>query len=362
MEARAYQLEASRTVKINWENKHGPDIAILGAIGELGSLASVLKKQQRDNGAYADFDAHFAEEVGDILWYVTTIASRINITLDTWPLLEEDNKKINRFDVVYTLLGQVQSLNNNKSLLFSPTIVSTELENVIDNIFVNLQKLSSSINTELASIADDNVSKTLGYWSNFPGLPARKFDKNYPFYESLPRKFEIEFLSLEDGSSSIMRMNGIQLGDRLTDNSYEDDGYRFHDVFHIAGASLLGWSPVFRRLLKAKRKSNPKIDEVEDGARAAIAEEAIINHIYNYARPTFLRDVRWVDLGLIKQIQSLVRGYEVSDCEPWEWQHCILESYRIFRELTEKGEGILRVDAETRTLTLLPIPAMKSFP
>ena len=42
----------------------------------------------------------------------------------------------------------------------------------------------------------------------------------------------------------------------------------FHDVFHLAYAAVLGWSPTTRALLKIKRKSRPEIDENEDGARA----------------------------------------------------------------------------------------------
>ena len=62
--------------------------------------------------------------------------------------------------------------------------------------------------------------------------------------------------------------NGVNTGDRLTDNALEPDDYRFHDVFHYAYAAVLTWSPVTRSLLRLKRKSKPKLDEVEDGALA----------------------------------------------------------------------------------------------
>ncbi|MFX5743284.1 pyrophosphatase, partial [Acinetobacter baumannii] len=64
------------------------------------------------------------------------------------------------------------------------------------------------------------------------------------------------------------RSGGVFVGDRLTDNAAEPDDYRFHDVFHYAYIAVLGWSPVIRSLLRLKRKSVPKIDEVDDGARA----------------------------------------------------------------------------------------------
>ena len=66
----------------------------------------------------------------------------------------------------------------------------------------------------------------------------------------------------------IQQCNGINIGDRLTDNKTEEDDYRFHDVFHLAYAAILGWSPVTRSLFKVKRKSDPKTDETQDGARA----------------------------------------------------------------------------------------------
>lgn len=353
MDAKKFQEEAARTVRINWASLNGPDIAILGAIGELGSLASVLKKRQRDQNAYNDFELHFAEEIGDILWYVVTMATRMKIVLHDWPTSEEVTHDV--FELIYMLLDHVYSLHKRRDLLTNPEPVPNETYKLIQDILSNLQHLANSINQNLSVIASNCINKTMSYWAHCSGIPARQFDNDFPSYEQLPRRFEIEFLPVGDSDTTIMRMNGIQLGDRLTDNSYEDDGYRFHDVFHIAGAGLLGWSPVFRRLLKAKRKSIPKIDEVEDGARAAIIEEAIINHIYDYARPNFLENISRVDLDLIKRVQRLVRGYEVSDCEPWEWQHCILESYRIFRELKNTGSGVLSVDADARTLTLLPI-------
>lgn len=353
MDAKRFQEEAARTVRINWAQHRGPDIAILGAIGELGSLASVLKKRQRDQHAYSDFELHFSEEIGDVLWYVVTMASRMNITLRDWPTSDELEHDV--FDLTYTLLDHIYLLHKNRHLLIDQSPVSDGTNKLVQDILANLQHLAKCINQNLSVIASNCINKTMSYWAHPAGIPARQFDGDFPHYEQLPRKFEIEFLPLEQPNTTIMRMNRIQLGDRLTDNSYEDDGYRFHDVFHIAGAGLLGWSPVFRRLLKAKRKSQPQIDEVEDGARAAIIEEAIINHIYDYARPSFLEDITRVDLDLIKRVQRLVRGYEVSDCEPWEWQHCILESYRIFRELKKTGSGLLCVDANTRTLTLLPI-------
>lgn len=352
MEANEYQLEAKRTDRINWEHEHGPDIALLGIIGEFGSLASVVKKHQRDKEAYSNFREHFLEELGDLLWYVSTAASRLNIKLAPWPTPLNTSKTI--FEGIYQLQILISNLTDHKNFLSSPeSSTNQNLASIIQEIIETLQDLAHLMNSSLTSIARSGNDKNLAYWSNFNDLPARKFDKNFPDYEQLPRKFEIDFMSIDNQSALIIRMNGLAIGDRLTDNSYQDDGYRFHDIFHIAGAATLGWSPVFRRMLNLKRKSDPRIDEIEDGARAAIIEEAVINHIYDYARPNFLEGVKRVDLDLIKRIQDLVRGYEVAECEPWEWQDCILKGYELFRILKSKKGGRIAVDAEERTLEFL---------
>ena len=46
--------------------------------------------------------------------------------------------------------------------------------------------------------------------------------------------------------STLLKSGGFLLGDRLTDNHLPEDDYRFHDVFHLAFAAVLGWSPTTR--------------------------------------------------------------------------------------------------------------------
>jgi hypothetical protein len=57
-----------------------------------------------------------------------------------------------------------------------------------------------------------------------------------------------------------LRRNDVNIRDRLTDDKAEEDDYRFHDVFHLAHAAILGWSPVTRALFKVKRKSRQNLD------------------------------------------------------------------------------------------------------
>jgi len=197
--------------------------------------------------------------------------------------------------------------------------------------------------------------------------PAHCFDERFEEYEQLPRVFVIEFLEIQNKINSkdkeqeeesnnelIVRMNDVQLGDRLTDNSWELDGYRYHDIFHMAGAVLLGWSPVFRRMLKKKRKSDKEVDEKEDGARAAVIEEALVSQVYDYGEfHNFSNELKSIDINVIKNICRMVRNYEAKNIKPWEWKHYMLSSYAIFRKIRSGFSGKIEFDADNRQISII---------
>lgn len=170
----------------------------------------------------------------------------------------------------------------------------------------------------------------------------------------------MDFIELpgRSGPSVVQQLNGVFIGDRLTDNSNEPDDYRFHDVFHLAYMAYLGWSPVMRGLLKLKRKSNPIIDENEDGARAMIIEEGIATWIFNHAkRRKFYKGIKEGELeySLLKQIHSMVEGYEVHKCPLWQWELAILKGFEVFRELRSVRSGSVVVDMSNHQLTFHPL-------
>src|SRR5258705_9469438 len=102
-------------------------------------------------------------------------------------------------------------------------------------------------------------------------------DTAFKISEEFPKKFEISFKEISQGKKNMVqvKLNDFQVGDVISDNAYENDYYRYHDIFHYTFATMLEWSPCTRAMMKRKRKSDPVIDEVEDGARATITEEAI---------------------------------------------------------------------------------------
>src|SRR6185295_12674216 len=108
-----------------------------------------------------------------------------------------------------------------------------------------------------AEVVRMNIAKTCGRFLDPKVEDLPTFDLQYTPEEQLPINFEITVNQRSSGRS-YMQWNGVYLGDPLTDNIRDPDGFRFHDVFHFAHAAILHWSPTFRALIKHKRKSVPK--------------------------------------------------------------------------------------------------------
>jgi NTP pyrophosphatase (non-canonical NTP hydrolase) len=124
-----------------------------------------------------------------------------------------------------------------------------------------LAEIATRFDLKLEDIAAENIAKT-EFLFNFGNLN----DSDFPSDQRFPRELDIRF---DDDGTRLQLFRGNEpIGAPLTDNAYDDDGYRYHDAVHLAYMTVLGWSPVMRSLLKCKRKSKRKVDEVEDGARA----------------------------------------------------------------------------------------------
>jgi NTP pyrophosphatase (non-canonical NTP hydrolase) len=235
-----------------------------------------------------------------------------------------------------------------------PTFKDQLREELGDTLWY-LTNLAEREGLSLSEIAQSNIQKARAFHDE--GVD-QKFDEGYPEDERFPRKFEVVFSErkLERSVLVKLRINSVFIGDALTDNAYDDDGYRFHDVFHLGFLASLGWSPVLRDLLKCKRKSNIKVDEVEDGARAAIIEEAISIFIFNRARfLNFFENPKTIDLSLLKSVMSLVGHLEVKRCTAKQWRRAIDIGYAAFRDLKTNSGGIIEVNLDAHTLTYRPV-------
>lgn len=99
--------------------------------------------------------------------------------------------------------------------------------------------IASLSEIELEEVAQKNIKKAR---SLFEDKAAPDFDGEYPSYEQLPKHMRIRFaLDKETGRSQMFWEDG-ELGAALSDNTDEEDYYRFHDVFHLSFMTFLGWS------------------------------------------------------------------------------------------------------------------------
>ncbi len=285
-----YYQDAARTTDqfASAKDDAGLMIPLLGIAGETGTLLAEFKKKIRDGESYEGFQAKAEEELGDILWYLANITTRLNLSL--------------------------------------------------------------------SEIASKNLQKTSERWPLEPGQPPQFLDEQAPESERLPRVLRIRMFENEHGKRAQMEIypDGKLIGDSLSDNAYVDDGYRFHDVMHLAHMAVLGWSPVMRDLLKLKRKSQPMIDEVEDGARAAILEELVIAFIYSNAKDRrYYENVKHVDTEMLGTIKRIVAHLEVHLRRTGDWENAILQGYRAFRYLLAKHEAVIQLDLSERTLKIV---------
>jgi len=281
MDFDSYQREAEKT-----DESKKSTISLYGLSGEVGSIFSLFKKRVRDNPPFQKFQNELEEELGDLLWYISSIASIHKISLN--------------------------------------------------------------------EIAARNLEKSR---SLFDEGAITHFDEQFKLGERLPRSLTVEFRLDPKSKRSEMTIEGKKVGDSLSDNSDEEDHYRFHDAFHLSFMTFLGWSPVMRRLLKVKRKSNRQVDENEDGARAAITEEAISAIIFNVAEDNdFFREIRSIPFSLLKTVTSLASKFEVRSCTFKQWQHAIWYGCQIYRELVNNNGGAVELDLNEPSIRYVACP------
>lgn len=302
MNFKEYQLRARVTdqnPEITWA-KDGPTkeprrhnvIPLIGLVGEVGGLLSEYKKMLRDGALHETFPEQVAEELGDILWYVATVATKFGLDLE--------------------------------------------------------------------KIAKENIAKTESRWHE-PGAKRKLYDQDLPENQQLPRTFSYTFSHRESDQRLVITdsRTGQNLGAALRDNAYEDDGYRFHDILHLAFAVHLGWSPVWRKLLRDSnlivKRTPASTDDAEDGGRPQVIEEGIVHAAYVYAdQHNFMEGVTAVDWQLLRHITQMTAKLEVKDRTGWEWNKALIDGFRIWQKLRENNGGVVTGNLLENTLTFSP--------
>lgn len=381
---KSYATLAQQSIHLKSSSSSPLDTPMLGFFGEAGSLLSAVKKQKRDGLPTRKYFDTVREEVGDFLWYFSLVCQVSGVPLET---VAERAAKI-----AIHGSGELQfiDLDRQFALRTRPPIdrlvaqlialagdvgkfadwyahnrrepESKVVEGHLSPILRHLVRACAAAGITLQDAAKFNLYKTYDRWPPDRDLYPDLYDEHHEeITERLPRRLEIriEQRTRRNKTYVFQTCRELNIGDPLTDNIRDADYYRFHDVFHYAYAAILGWSPVTRALFKLKRKSDPRLDENEDGARAILIEEGLSTIIFNHAKAQrFFEGVRRGELSfdLLKTVQEFVRGYEVDSAPLWLWEEAILAGFKCFRFLRERKAGLVTLDMDTRTITIDEIP------
>lgn len=405
--------------------KEAIKIATLGLTSEIGSIVSAIKKETlREGGAISSplAKAELSEELGDAMWYAFALA-RIQDGGNSEDILLSDIRNLiieigkndargARIRKVLTTtevtaffegaeafkLNQKRKLSDYQKLAFktartngnlllsvcasiltqlvaqlmwhllpeiekdlNPDLINRPINIILSEIAWHLCAIASLYKLDIDDIAQANFEKSNARHKS--DRPTPLYDGGFPKNEQLPRYFEIEFHSVSEDTSQ-MYWNGNKLGDPLKDQYFLGDGYRFHDVMHLANAAVLGWSPVLRDLMKRKRVSCPATKQSEDGGRSAVVEELVVKYIHAEAARrakefqgnicakdrVLFPENREIPFSLIKKVRELTVGHEVYANKYWEWEQAIIEGYRVFQYLRTHKQGKVIVDLNEREL------------
>lgn len=336
----------------------------LGLFGEVGSVLTTAKKKNREGMTY-DYISAVTEELGDTAWYFFRLVDRLEFSVND--ILEMQFSPEHQFTYVATDIATnpvshaprvaeisfedaVFALGSAAARLLQHDVQKEEGRDQLRDFFRCYLEIVNATGLNLATILRINLEKTEGRFNlpDFSTLPI--FDEQFDEDERLPDEFKI-FVIERANKKTYLKWNDVFIGDPLTDNIEGEDGYRFHDVFHMAYAAILHWSPTFRALIRHKRKSDPKYDEEQDSGRAIVIEEGLSAWIFSIAKEkNYFFGKDRLPFDLLKGVQQFVSGYEVDKCPLSLWEKAILDGYEVFRELKNNRVGVIIGDRKLRSI------------
>lgn len=157
-----YQKLAQRTSPDDGHDRI--DNGVLGLIGETGELVDVYKKWQYQSGLDAKMPVEkFADELGDVLWYMVELAAGMDSTLKeiSGADFADLDRRAAKCDHQRTLRSVVTGLSGRANRL-NKAIQAGEFRSAKANIrwmLVGCARLAWIIGYNLEMVAGDNIAK-----------------------------------------------------------------------------------------------------------------------------------------------------------------------------------------------------------
>lgn len=290
MEFKEYQNEAKKTIqKYIADEKINEFIPFLGIIGEAGSVLTELKKKLRDGEGYEAFKGKLKEELGDVLWYIATIATQNKMELE-----------------------EIAELNVRK----------------IRDRFTEVDKSKFKIYDESYPAKE-----------RFP----REFEISFvPYKEKGKNKMKIV--------DSKGKLIGDPLTDNshIEDGYRFHDIFHFGYVAYLGWSPVVRKLMKLKR--KSKPSTDEIEDGARAAITEELVTLYIYNHAQNHKLFKYSDSV---DTDVLKTVQKLVSKIEVQDCTAKQWEICIINSYKVFDELMKNDGGRVLVSIKNRRLMYL---------
>jgi NTP pyrophosphatase (non-canonical NTP hydrolase) len=282
-----YQRESSLT-DLEGANDD-PMTPLLGLAGEVGSLIAEYKKKRRPDGvAYAGFEEVVKVELGDILWYLASLARRVDVSLNDVALL---------------------NLQKTRQRWLPP---DPARKVTLDDGFPETQRLPRQFTARFSTY--EAPSGTLKARMQIDGEyvgdtiddNARDSD-DYRFHDA----FHLGYLAVL-GWSPILRalLKRKRKDDPATDNA--DDGARACATEEAITAMVFALSRSYNHF---------------DGAER-------------------------VDDRILDAVRAMTVGLEVAHRTAAEWESAILAGFTVWRALRASGEGVVSVDMDAALIEM----------
>lgn len=139
---------------------HSMSYPVLGLIGELGEISTVLKKMTFNLQKIQDVNEQLLSEIGDLLWYIVAYAIEHSVLYPYYEDIriievpEPNNNYIIYDEVFWWFLSLTNATN---SLVQEKSYVTVTLE--ISNVLSHINQFVSKLGKDIDSIMLENMNK-----------------------------------------------------------------------------------------------------------------------------------------------------------------------------------------------------------
>lgn len=290
MELNEYQRLAALTDQRPGETEQALAFPLLGLASEVGALVNQYKKRVRDGDAHALFSERAAEELGDVLWYVSNLTGKLGITLE-----------------------EIATINLRRTQERWPTGDGDTPTLLLDDGFPEAEQLPRTATVTFVESTEDGRRRVRIYFEGEQlGDPLSDMaweQDDYRFHDA----FHLAYAAVLGWSPITRAMFARQRDSDPQLREIEDSG-------------------------RAK--------VVEEAVAVLVFEYA--------RQERFLEGVEHVDFSLLQTVTSMTSRLQVRVRTAREWETAILKSFDVWRNLRDHGGGSVKLDLRGRAISFEP--------